>query len=633
MQTFETVNWEGLTLLSKAAPIRARFRDGVTKVRSRLLRRRNVSKITSFLPILTWLPQYDWSRSFFGDLSGGLTMAVFSVPQGIALAGITGVPPVYGLYTAIFPSFLYIFFGTSKHNALGENTLHWNGTSLIEEITTEMWTDGVSPVKEIHVATTIIFFAGCIQVLMGVFRLQYLTTVFSEQVMSGFVVGGGVHVFFAQIGDVLGIKLPRRSGPGYLYYRICDLIENISSVHWPTMAISLSSLTFLIVGKEFISPWLSTAFHFPIPFDLVLAVVGITATNYAELSRRYHIKVLGNIPTEFPPPSLPRFDLIQYIGVNAVAIALTAVAIHLTVAKIVEKRYKYKINHGQELYALGFVGVLSSFFPVFPVTSGFARSVVGAAVGSSTQLTCLFSSLALVLVILYIGPALEYLPKCILSTMIILSQRAMFAKFGELRELWPVFKVDFTIWLMSMLLTVCFDMGEGLLLATGFAVLTTIIRMQRPKWHFLSRDSESDNFKETKKKHLEFVGGNVCVFRMDAPLIFTSIDRFTTAVWQCVKTWERSKAESFVTIDQMNSANTEDIFERKVRAAQNGILREDRCRLVIDCSGFPYVDYLGLTTLKTVVADLTAANVQTYLVVQKGEAETDWYPIFTEWVF
>ncbi|KAK6037586.1 hypothetical protein COOONC_24909 [Cooperia oncophora] len=197
------------------------------------------------------------------------------------------------------------------------------------------------------------------------------------------------------------------------------------------------------------------------------------------------------------------------------------------------------------------------------------------------QLTCLFSSLALVLVILYIGPALEYLPKCILSAMIIVSQRAMFAKFAELRELWPVFKVDFTIWVMSMVLTVCFDMGEGLLLATGFAVLTTIIRMQRPKWHFLSRDSESDIFKETKKKHLEFVGGNVCVFRMDAPLIFTSIDRFTTAVWQSVKTFERSKADSFVTIDQMNSANTDDIFEK-------------------------------------VVADLIAANVQTYLVVQKG---------------
>lgn len=65
---------------------------------------------------------------------------------------------------------------------------------------------------------------------MGVFRLQYLTSLFSEQVMSGFVVGGGVHVFFAQIGDVLGIKLPRRSGPGYLYY-VCSFFI-VLALYW-----------------------------------------------------------------------------------------------------------------------------------------------------------------------------------------------------------------------------------------------------------------------------------------------------------------------------------------------------------------------------------------------------------------
>ncbi|KIH45372.1 STAS domain protein, partial [Ancylostoma duodenale] len=68
----------------------------------------------------------------------------------------------------------------------------------------------------------------------------------------------------------------------------------------------------------------------------------------------------------------------------------------------------------------------------------------------------------------------------------------------------------------------------------------------------------------------------------------------------------------------------------KARAAHKGAAREDRCRLVIDCEGFPYVDYLGLTTLKTVVADLIAANVQTFLVVQKGDMRklfevTDFY--------
>uniref|UniRef100_A0A8R1HW90 STAS domain-containing protein n=2 Tax=Caenorhabditis japonica TaxID=281687 RepID=A0A8R1HW90_CAEJA len=642
-------------LFSDRPPLNAVLQEKAQKFRYSCSPSKCLHSLLSFLPIITWLPKYDWSHSFFGDLSGGLTMAVFSVPQGIALASITGVPPVYGLYTAIFPSFLYIFFGTSKHNALGgfavlslmthgaiekvmlrtatsynatayvNHTLDelidmdndtiitnttlmqilGNETSFLEEVTMEMWTEGVTPVKQIHVATTIIFLAGVIQVFMGVFRLQYLTSLFSEQVMSGFVVGGGIHVFFAQIGEVLGIRLPRRSGPGYLYYRISDLIDNLHNVHIPTVSISAFSFLFLVFGKEYLAPWLSSAFNYPVPFELVLVVVGITATNYAELSRRHDVKVVGNIPTEFPPPSLPRFDLIRHIGLNAAAIAITAVAIHITVAKVVEKRYKYKINHGQELYALGFVGVLSSFFPVFPVTSGFARSVVGAAVGGSTQLTCLFSSLALLSVILCIGPALKYLPQCILATMIIFAQKGMLEKFGELKALWPVFKIDFAIWLMSFLLTVCYDMGEGLLMAIGFAVLTTIIRTQRPKWHFLSRDDETDHFKETKKRDLERIQGNVCIFRMDAPLIFTSSDRFTMKLKAARRRWKR---------DQKS---------------------DNRCKLVIDCDGFPYVDYLGLSTLKSVYADLSAAGIQCFFVVQKSELKrlfraTDFYEVVDE---
>lgn len=129
---------------------------------------------------------------------------------------------------------------------------------------------------------------------------------------------------------------------------------------------------------------------------------------------------------------------------------------------------------------------------------------------------------------------------------------------------------------MSLLSTVCYDMGPGLLIAIVFAVLTTIIRTQwyvfhrgeervhflfRPRWHVLSRHSDGSGFRETKKSELEMVEGNVCVFRMDAPLIFTSVDNFTAAIWACVKKWERSKIESFVTIAQMNAAETEDVFD------------------------------------------------------------------------
>ncbi|VDN24252.1 unnamed protein product [Gongylonema pulchrum] len=75
--------------------------------------------IKRFMPLVSWLPNYSWRHSFFGDLSGGLTMAVLAVPQAIAHSALTGVEAVHGLYSAIFPAFFYIFFGTSRHNALG----------------------------------------------------------------------------------------------------------------------------------------------------------------------------------------------------------------------------------------------------------------------------------------------------------------------------------------------------------------------------------------------------------------------------------------------------------------------------------------------------------------------------------
>lgn len=101
--------------------------------------------------------------------------------------------------------------------------------------------------------------------------------------MSGFIVGGGIHVFFAQMGDLLGIHLPKRSGPGYLYYvsslpasvlslfqRIIDLWDMLDQTNYATLSISISSIIFLIVGKELLSPWFGTAFQFPVPFELVL---------------------------------------------------------------------------------------------------------------------------------------------------------------------------------------------------------------------------------------------------------------------------------------------------------------------------------------------------------------------------
>ncbi|TMS34160.1 hypothetical protein L596_001800 [Steinernema carpocapsae] len=613
--------------------------------------------ILSLIPILQWLPKYSFQRSFFEDLSGGLTMAVFALPHGIAMAAVTGVDPVYGLYTAIFPTFFYIIFGNSKHNTLGglailslmtksaidqvtlaqarpfnmttvyrnvtdvdnstdlmitDNVLFVNtsfdeGTNeTIQEITREKWTDGFRPVKPIHVATTIMFLSGTIQIMMAILKLDFFACYFCEHVMSGFVVGGCVHVFFAQLQHILGITIRQQTGPGYLYYTIKEILDHLHETKPQTLVMSICSMTFLIVGKEVIGPWFGKVFVYPIPFEFILVVISITAANFADLPTRYSINVVGCIPTEFPPPALPRFDLIPSIFLNTLSISVFAMVIHLTVARVVERRYEYKISNTMELYSLGFVEVLSSFFPVFPVTSGSARSVIGAAFKGATQITSLFSALALLAVIFYIAPTFRYLPKCVLASMVIVSLKAMFDKLMELRQLWPMFKTDMMIWLVSLSATILIDMSWGLIFAIVFALFTTILRNQCPRWHVLSKSGEElhgGSYRETSKKELDAIEGPCCVFRMDGPLIFTSTRRFTKSVSQCVRKFEKRKG--FVAMEDI--------------CRWDGKAPGERCSLIIDCSGFPYVDYLGLTTLKTVYSDYTSSGVYVVLATPKVE--------------
>ncbi|VDN37547.1 unnamed protein product [Gongylonema pulchrum] len=111
---------------------------------------------------------------------------------------------------------------------------------------------------------------------MGILRLEFLTCYFSEQVMSGFVIGGAVHVFFAQISHIMGLSIPQRNGAGCLFYRIRDLVERAADAHIPTVAISTASIAFLVFGKEVLTPWLTDVFLFPVPYELLLVIIFIS---------------------------------------------------------------------------------------------------------------------------------------------------------------------------------------------------------------------------------------------------------------------------------------------------------------------------------------------------------------------
>ncbi|EJD74116.1 hypothetical protein LOAG_18525, partial [Loa loa] len=239
---------------------------------------------TEFIPILQWLPKYQWKTDMHHDIVGGLTIGVMHIPQGIAYAVLAGVDPVYGLYSSLFPVFFYMFFGTSKHASVGsfavtaimsalasdeimlqQLEINDNDMIIVDNNTT-------SSLTYIEITTTLAFTTGIIELIAGILQLEFITAYFSDQLVSGFITGSAVHVLVTQMDDFFGITAPKFHGIGYLFKRVSSILTHIPQTNFYTVGMSIFGMAFLYFGKTFMTPFLHKhlPFKLPVPYELLL---------------------------------------------------------------------------------------------------------------------------------------------------------------------------------------------------------------------------------------------------------------------------------------------------------------------------------------------------------------------------
>ncbi|KJH53498.1 inorganic anion transporter, SulP family [Dictyocaulus viviparus] len=347
-------------------------------------------------------------------------------------------------------------------------------------------------VSPINIATTLTFSIGIWQILCGIFRLQFLMTYFSDPLVSGFTTGAAVHVFLAQVDDIMGVNVPKASGAGYIFKRLYDLATQVPHVNLTALVISLASISFLYIGKEYLSPSLAKKYKLrvPIPFELILIAITAALSSLFHWHEKSSLQIVGTIPAGLPHPDLPTFSILKECMVQSIAISIVIIAVHISMSKMLGKKLGYSIDDNQELYAIGLTSLLGGFFPVFPVSTALGRTMVNVKSGTRTQLSTVFSCALLLSIILWLGPLLKDLPKCVLASIITVALKSMFMKYGELRKIYPVSKIDFSIWIISFIFTVFIDVMEGLAIALIFALFTVIWRFQWLEYFLLPYDTQ-----------------------------------------------------------------------------------------------------------------------------------------------
>uniref|UniRef100_A0AC34QAJ8 SLC26A/SulP transporter domain-containing protein n=1 Tax=Panagrolaimus sp. JU765 TaxID=591449 RepID=A0AC34QAJ8_9BILA len=486
-----------------------------------------LSTVISFFPILRWLPKYDWKRNLTYDFLGGLTVGVMHVPQSIAYALLAKVPPVVGLYTSLFPALFYMLFGTSMHNSIGSfAVVSLMAGKSVTKLCPEPLIDGDNGTLEdglqdkfedcaLTVASTLAFCVGLIHLLMALLRLEIVVTYFSDQLVAGFTTAASCHVFVTQLPALFGMKgIANPSGVGYLFRKLYSICKHLDRTNWMTTIVGFSSIAFLVIGKDYVNPVLQKKLRLPvpIPFELILVILATVISTLCKLNFHHHVEIVEEIPTGLPTPHFPQFGQLGELMIDGLSIAVVVVAIHISLAKMFGKKLNYKVDPGQELYAIGFASSLSSFFPIYPVSCSLGRTMVAVEAGTKTQLSTIASSAFLIAIIAYVGKWLENLPMCVLSAVVIVALKGMAKKFLDLKTLWPLSKVDFSIWVVSFVATVGWDVTPGLAISIAYALMTTVFRTQFPRWHLLASLFGTNDFRDAERYHDVIEHKGICIF-------------------------------------------------------------------------------------------------------------------------
>ncbi|CAK5091801.1 unnamed protein product [Meloidogyne enterolobii] len=364
---------------------------------------------------------------------------------------------------------------------------------------------------------------------------------------------------------------------------------------------------------------------------------------------KFGLEIVDHIPAGIPTPIMPDLTLLPELLPDAIAIAAVVMAVHISLAKIIAKKKCYRVDPGQELFALGFSSTLSSFFPVYPVSCSLGRTLVNVEANTKTQLSTIFSC--------------TFLAACILSSIIIVALKGIFRKIADLRRLWPLSRIDFSIWLVSFVSTVCWDVSQGLVISIGFALLTTVFRTQWPRWHFLANLSGTNDFRDAERYELIHTFPGICIFRFDSPLLFTNVDNFKETIHKAFQRWKRyqgaqlglhvvgstlrvqmellfqlichpnqtcsGNGRTMMKITNERQPEDENIeakteaysqsFENQKTLEKIGSFDSPQhLHFIVDCSGFTFVDCMGVNALKEIFTEMRQQRVRVYFAAAKA---------------
>lgn len=509
-----------------------------------------------FAPGVAVLMHYDrsWLR---GDVLAGLTVAAYLVPQVMAYAQVAGLHPVVGLWGMLAPMFLYAFVGPSRQMSVGpESTVALMTAACIGATVGQ-----VDAERANAVASTLALLVGLVALIAWVLRLGFVANLLSRPILVGYLTGVAVLMICSQLGKVTGLSLAA-SDPGG---EVVELVRRASEIHWPTVALASAVLVALFLLRWWRPRW-------PGP---LLVIVASTLVMAVIDGPKLGLRVVGDVPDGLPAPWVPApgidpWQLLPY----AAGIALVGYSDNVLTSRAFASKRREEVDASQEMLALGLFNVATAFLRGMPSSSSGSRTVLGATMGSRTQLHSLVALACVVVVLLVAGPVLGSFPLAALGAVIIFAAISLI-EMAEMKRLLRFRMSEFGLMVATALGVVVLGVLYGILLAVVLSIINLVRRIGDPHDGILGYVPglpgmhDVDDYPQARQ-----VPGLV-VYRFDAPIVFLNSATFLRKALEAVDTaaepvyWFVLNAEANTEVD-LTAVDTLD--ELRAALADRGIV-------------------------------------------------------------
>lgn len=463
--------------------------------------------------------KYDRKR-ILQDVLAGVTIGVIAVPLAMALAIASGVPPQFGLYTAIVAGFLIALLGGSRFSVSGP-------TAAFVVI--------LQPVAQAHGLSGLFLatiMAGVLMTAMALMRLGRFIEYIPESVTLGFTGGIAVVIAVLQLQDFLG--LPEQAMPEHFVEKVTVLVSATDQTHLPSLSVALLTVITMVFW-----PKLKT----PIPPHLPAVLLG----SGLALALAHHELPVATIGSRFSflgpdgviaagiPSDLPSFEwpwlrpgpggsdtqiswkLIVQLFPTALAIALLGAIESLLCAVILDGMSGKRHSANSELLGQGLGNIIAPFFGGITATAAIARSAANYRSGAQSPVAAAIHALVVLVSIVLLAPILAYLPMPAMAGLLVVVAWNMSELPKSVHLLKTAPRPDVLVLIACFSLTVLFDMVIAI--TVGILLSAVLFMNEIARLTTLTDITKSDQVTRFK------LPPEWKVYKVRGPLFFAAADK------------------------------------------------------------------------------------------------------------